>query len=81
MCLGIPAKIIQIDTPEDETLSCLRTGLVAFGRLRKKVNLACVPEAKIGDHVLIHAGIAIGKLLPEEVEPILDALESLREPG
>lgn len=80
MCLGIPAEIIEIEPTADLEISPLRTGLVQFGRLRKKVNLACVPEAKVGDHVLVHAGIAIGILMPEDVAPIRMALDSLRKP-
>lgn len=78
MCLGIPAEIISIN-PAAESQP-LRTGTVRYGQLTKTVNLACVPEAVVGDHVLVHAGIAIGRLLPEQVTPLTEALESLQEP-
>lgn len=78
MCLGVPAEIITIHGSED--VPALRSGEVRFGHLTKTVNLACVPHARVGDHVLIHAGIAIGVLLPEEAAQIEAALDSLEEP-
>lgn len=77
MCLGIPAEILDISQGDD---AVHRVGTVQFGYLKKQVNLACVPEARVGDHVLVHAGIAIGCLQPEAVAPLQAALESLVEP-
>lgn len=77
MCLGIPAEIITVDPCDDVTQ---RTGTVRFGHLTKSINLTCVPDAQIGDYVLVHAGIAIGSLHPNEVAPRQAALDSLVEP-
>ncbi len=56
MCLAIPGKIIQITESRE---LCFRQGKIDFGGVRKLVSLAFVPEARIDDYVLVHAGIAI----------------------
>ena len=56
MCLGIPGEIQTIDE------GALRTGRVAFGGTVKEVCLAYVPEARVGDFVVVHAGFAISRL-------------------
>ncbi len=74
MCLAIPGQIKQIKG--DDPL--LRVGHVLFGTILKEINLACVPEAKIGDYVLVHAGLAIS--LIDEIEAI-KVFEALQESG
>ncbi|MCB9678937.1 MAG: HypC/HybG/HupF family hydrogenase formation chaperone [Alphaproteobacteria bacterium] len=54
MCLGIPGRIEAITATEP-----LRMGRVRFGGIAKEVCLATVPEAGIGDWVVVHAGFAI----------------------
>lgn len=61
MCLGIPGRIAALAASE------LDLGKVEFGGVLKDVCLAYVPEAKIGDYVVVHAGFAIS---------IIDALEA-----
>lgn len=55
MCLAIPGKINSIEGEDLLT----RTGTVDFAGLAKKVQLAYVPEARVGDYVLVHVGFAI----------------------
>lgn len=56
MCLAIPGKIIGIEAQLDDTF---RIGKVSFGGVVKEVNLAMVPEARPGDYVMVHVGVAI----------------------
>jgi hydrogenase expression/formation protein HypC len=72
VCLGIPGRIeaIRDDQP-------LRMGTVDFGGIRKPVCLATVPEATVGDWVVVHAGVAISLLDPAEAEQVLGLLEEL----
>jgi hydrogenase expression/formation protein HypC len=56
MCLGIPGEIVTIRP------STLRMGDVVFGSVRREVCLEYVPEAQVGDYVVVHAGFAIAKL-------------------
>ncbi len=56
MCLAVPGRVLNI---EDDTL---RMATVSFGGVTKSVSLALVPEAGIGDYVIVHVGFAISKL-------------------
>ena len=55
MCLAVPGQVLSIEG--EDVLA--RQGRVAFGGIVKHVNLAYVPEAMVGDYVLVHAGFAI----------------------
>ncbi len=55
MCLAVPGQIASIEANDP----VLRSGRVNFGGIFKVVNLSCVPDAQIGDYVLVHAGMAI----------------------
>lgn len=56
MCLAVPGQVLNIE--EDE----LRMATVSFGGVTKSVSLALVPEAGVGDYVIVHVGFAISKL-------------------
>ena len=73
MCLAIPGKITDIQG-EDELV---RTARVNFGGIVKEVNLAFVPEAAIGDYVLVHAGCAISVIDEQEAQRVFEYLEQL----
>jgi hydrogenase expression/formation protein HypC len=51
--------------------------VVDLGGVRKTISLALVPEARVGDHVIVHVGYAIGLLDPEEAARTLALFESL----
>jgi hydrogenase expression/formation protein HypC len=74
MCLGIPGKISEI---HDEGL--LRQGVVDFGGATRDVCLAYVPEADVGDWVLVHVGFAISHLSEDEAQQTLADLRELAE--
>lgn len=63
MCLALPARVIEL-LPQE-------TALVELGGVRKPVSIALVPEARVGDYVIVHVGHAIGLLDPEEAERTL----------
>jgi hydrogenase expression/formation protein HypC len=76
MCLGIPGEVLSI--ADDE----LRTGRVRFGGIVKDVCLVYVPEAAVGEFVVVHAGFAISRLDREragEVFAYLEAIDATRE--
>ena len=50
-----------------------RVAEVDFGGVRQLVSLACLPEARCGDQVLVHVGIAISLVQDPEPEPATDA--------
>ena len=74
MCLAVPGRILNIDG--DDPL--LRSGKVDFAGIVKRVNLSYVPEARVGDYVLVHVGFAISTV--DEVEAA-QVFEYLREMG
>ena len=76
MCLSIPGKLIEIVAELDPTF---RIGKVDFDGIKKDVNLAMVPEAKIGDYVLVHVGAAISVIDEEEAKETFDILMKLGE--
>ena len=63
MCLAIPGKIEAITNQLDDVF---RIGKVAFGDVKKDINLSMVPEAKEGDYVMVHVGVAISVVNEEE---------------
>jgi hydrogenase expression/formation protein HypC len=75
MCLAVPGKILSI-VGEDPLQ---RAGRVSFGGIVKEVNLACVPEAKVGDYVIVHVGLAISTVDQEEAERTLEYLREMGE--
>ena len=78
MCLAIPGRVESIDHAEDPLQ---RSGKVNFGGVLKDINLAYVPEAQIGDYVIVHVGFAISKLDEEEAERVFSYLREMEELG
>jgi hydrogenase expression/formation protein HypC len=72
MCLGIPGRIQAVDDRQP-----LRMGTVDFGGIRKPVCLATVPDADVGDWVIVHAGIAISILDEAAAHDVLSLLDEL----
>ena len=59
----------------------LRTATVSFGGVTKSVSLALVPEASVGDYVIVHVGFAISKLDEDAAQRSLELLAQLDGPG
>jgi hydrogenase expression/formation protein HypC len=76
MCLSIPGKLIEITAELDETF---RIGRVSFDGVIKEVSLTLVPEAKVGEYVLVHVGAAISVIDEEEAKKTFDLLMQLGE--
>jgi hydrogenase expression/formation protein HypC len=78
MCLAIPGKIESISDKDP----LLRMGRINFGGIIKEASLLCVPEAVIGDYVIVHVGFALSRMDEKEAQKILDyvkEMEDLRE--
>lgn len=81
MCLAVPGQIISIE--EGDSLA--RSGRVQFGGVVKQVSLAYVPEAQIGDYVIVHVGFALQIVDAEEAGRVfeylaqIDALDELED--
>lgn len=73
MCLAIPGRILSVSDGEP----IMRVGRVDFGGIVKEINLAFVPEAGVGDYVVVHVGCALTKIDPEEARRTLALLDEL----
>jgi len=72
MCLAIPGKVALIDEQDG-----VRTGRVQFGGITRQACLDFVPEAQVGDYVMVHVGFAISVVDKEEAERTYALLESM----
>ena len=72
MCLAIPGKIL-----DSQEVNGLRTGRVQFGGIVRPVSLAFVPDAAVGDYVMVHVGFAITRVDAHEAERTYKLLEEI----
>lgn len=70
MCLAIPARVVSCEADG--------SAIVDLGGIRKPISLALVPEAQVGDYVIVHVGYAIGLLDPEEAQRTLDLFAQMQ---
>ncbi|HTM29830.1 MAG TPA: HypC/HybG/HupF family hydrogenase formation chaperone [Vicinamibacterales bacterium] len=73
MCLAIPGRIVTIDGVDP----MLRSGKVDFAGIQKRVNLSYVPEARVGDYVLVHVGFAISTVDESEAAQVFEYLKAM----
>ena len=74
MCLAVPGKIL-----ETTDLGISRIGKVEFGGVSRQIQLDFVPEARVGDYVLVHVGFAISKIEEDEARRTYEVLRQLAE--
>ena len=73
MCLAIPARVIQIG---EQNL-----GLVEMGGVVREASFMLLPDVRLGDYVLLHAGYALQKVDEAEAEETLRLLAEMAEAG
>jgi hydrogenase expression/formation protein HypC len=73
MCLAVPGRLTTIEGDDP----ILRAGIVDFSGVTKRVNLSYVPDARIGDFVLVHVGFAISVVDPDEARKVFDYLKQM----
>ena len=71
MCLGIPGKIVQ--WLDRDPLLALAS--IEFAGVTRACHMACVPDAEVGDYVIVHAGIAISRIDPDAAQQLLAELQ------
>lgn len=76
MCLGVPGKIVDIYQAQD-----LKMGKVDFSGVTREACLEHVPDAEVGDYVVVHVGFAISKLSEQEAQESIDLLRQIVEAG
>jgi hydrogenase expression/formation protein HypC len=75
MCLGVPGKILSL---EPNAIGMMM-GKVSFGGVAKEVCLAYVPEAQVGDYVIVHAGFALNTMNEDEANEVFVLLQQMGE--
>ena len=73
MCLGIPGKVVRWIERGDP----FAQAEIEFDGVRRVCHMACVSEAKEGDYVIVHAGIAISRVDPDEAQRVFEELAAL----
>ena len=76
MCLAVPGKIESVTGTDFE-----RMARVNFSGVVKEISLAYVPEAEVGDYVLVHVGFAISKVDEAEAKQVFQYLVEMGEVG
>ena len=71
MCLAVPGQIQHIQDDE------LRQATVSFAGVSKTVSLVMVPEAQVGDYVIVHVGFAISILDEQAAKTSLAIMDGL----
>jgi len=72
VCLAIPGKILEI-----QKLGEMRAGRVQFGGIVRQISLDFVPEAGLGDYVMVHVGFAISRIDSAEAERTFQLLQEM----
>ncbi|HCK98895.1 MAG TPA: HypC/HybG/HupF family hydrogenase formation chaperone [Candidatus Marinimicrobia bacterium] len=70
MCLAIPMKVIEIKDNE---------AVAEVGGARYRANLTLLPDIKIGEYIIVHAGFAIEKLDEEAALETLQIWQDIAE--
>jgi hydrogenase expression/formation protein HypC len=76
MCLGIPAKVIELYEKDG-----MKMGRVDFGGVIKEACMEYVPEVKVGDYTIIHVGFALSILDEQEARETLELLQQIEALG
>jgi hydrogenase expression/formation protein HypC len=76
MCLAIPGKVLSIDMQYN---GLVKMAKIQFGGIVKEASLDMVPQAQVGDYVLVHVGVAISVVDEEEAEKTFSYLAEIGE--
>ncbi len=70
MCLAVPARVIEINEG---------VGRVDLAGVVREVSFMLLPDARVGDYVLLHAGYALQKVDEAEAEETIRLLAEVAE--
>jgi hydrogenase expression/formation protein HypC len=77
MCLGVPGKVMEIRKND----LGMTMGTVSFGGIAKEICLEYLPDAQVGDYVIVHVGFAISQVSEEEANEVFETLREMGELG
>jgi hydrogenase expression/formation protein HypC len=72
MCLAVPGCVVSI-----EGADAFRRGVVRFGGIERSVSLAFVPDAAVGDYVLVHVGFALSRIDEKDAAAVFEYLREI----
>ena len=72
MCLAVPGEVLSCEDAPDG-----RRARVRFGGVIREARLDFVPEAQVGDYVMVHVGFALSRVDEEEAKRLLALLEEM----
>ncbi len=70
MCVAIPARVVSFDEPG--------FAMVDVGGVRQRACVELLPDVRVGDYVIVHAGFALSTIDPEEAEATLELFRQLQ---
>lgn len=73
MCLGIPAKVVEIDKGKEGAKA-----KADFGGVSREIDVSLV-DAKVGDYVMVHAGFAIAMIDEKEAKETIELWKEMLE--
>ena len=74
MCLGVPGKVVEVYAEHG-----VRMAKVDFGGVCKRVCLEHVPEAEVGQYVVVHVGFALEAIDEAEARRVFEYLEQMNQ--
>jgi hydrogenase expression/formation protein HypC len=74
VCLGIPGEILETHAGD----LGLRMGTVRFGGAEREICLEYVPDAAVGDFVIVHVGVAISRVSEQEAREVFGYLQEIQ---
>lgn len=75
MCLGVPGKVIAIESNS----AGMTMGKVDFAGIVKEICLVYIPEVKLGDYIVAHAGFAISQIDEQEAREVFEMLKQIED--
>ncbi len=73
MCLAVPGRVVELV----DASPAARLARVDFGGVLREINLTLVPEAAVGDYVLVHVGVALSRIDAEEAGHVFKYLKEI----
>ena len=77
MCLAVPGQIMSIYGE----LPLRRMGKLNFSGVTREVNLSYVPDAKVGDFVVVHVGFALSIIDKAEADKLIECIAEVEDLG
>jgi hydrogenase expression/formation protein HypC len=76
MCLGIPAKVVEVYSANG-----IKMAKVDFGGILKEACMEYLPEVKVGDYTIIHVGFGLSILDEQEAHETMELLKQIDAMG